>query len=153
MKIRKILIALLSLTILFGLSACGETNSETVKEPAATEESIVEESKTEEVAPALTDEEKELLGAWGEPKGEGHLIIIKEDKTLSVYEHEGTFPEGGDLIHTNDGSWSIEDGEVCITINGETLYYTFEDDDHNFMSDRDMMNFYSRMEDDYTLPE
>ena len=62
---------------------------------------------------------EDLIGQWGEPKGHGILVDLKENGELAAY----VYNDNGELEHYKDGSWSIaDDKEVYMNIGGEELY-------------------------------
>ena len=148
-----ITLVLITILSMMALAACSEEEKETAEEPTVAETTEEPETVEEDEAPALSEMEMELLGVWGEPKGEGHIIRLKEDRTLSVYEYDGDFQDEGELVHTRDGAWYAEGDEVCISIDDNSIFYTFDGDNHDFLVDSNMENFYTRLEDDGTIPE
>ena len=149
-----ITLVLITILCMMSLAACHAEEEETAEESTVTETTEEPESVEEDEAPPLSEMEMELLGVWGEPKGEGHIIRLKEDRTLSVYEYDGEFSdEDAELIHTRDGAWYAEGDEVCISIDDSSIFYTFDGDNHDFLVDSNMENFYTRLEDDGTIPE
>ena len=115
-------------------SACGSAQEEPApapEEPVTTEEPAEEPAPAEEpeTAPSIESQGAfpvDLIGKWGEPIEMGLIINIKEDGTLSAYQLNEADPDG-ELLYYMDGSWHVEGQEVCISINGVDLYYSYDE--------------------------
>lgn len=154
--LKKYLIISLLGVMIFSLAACGPARPEadsTVNDPAAAEESAeepaeeisgdpVEEQVPEQYIEPQGDFPVDLIDRWGEPIELGLIINIKEDGTLSAYHLNENDPDG-ELIYYMDGSWHVEGQELCINLDGQDLYYSY-DESSGMLVNRDGTKFFVR---------
>ena len=159
---KKYWVILIAAIMVFSVAACGSAKEEAdlptdetaafegsseASEPAQDVASAQEQSTAQDQEPVQYIEPQgdfpvELTGRWGEPIEMGLIINIKEDGTLSAYHLNENDPDG-ELIYYMDGSWHVEGQEVCISINGVDLYYSY-DEGSGMLVDREGAYFYTR---------
>ena len=103
-------------------------SSYTETEPETSETEEYEQSETT----SSTLQSYDLVGKWGEPKGEGVIMDINENGTISLryisWVYEGNNPVDYETFQLSDGTWEIEGTRVLLKATHNSAYYYFEDE-------------------------